>query len=218
MQMSDQQSGLADRFRQFRLVRKLQELSGSPLTAFSVIRMEKMMVNRNRNRIRAPRRSRQWGITRSATSIVVATQAGMSSIDLGGALEATLGYVLNNVTVSAIRLLVSLDFQATAVVGDRVTGAWGISLVSRDAFGIGGTSLPDPSDDNADWIAHGAFSVVADVAAVISRPRNGQWLIKNDSMRRMRENNSVLQMSFRANQVDDPISIAVTGRTLFLLP
>ena len=149
---------------------------------------------------------------------MVATQAGMSSIDLGSALEASLGYVLNNITVSAIRLLVSLDFQATAVVGDRVQGSFGISLVSRDAFGIGGTSLPDPSADNADWIAHGAFSVVADVAAVFSRPRNGQWLIENNSMRKMRENNSILCLSFRATLLDDPISIGTSGRTLFLLP
>ncbi len=167
--------------------------------------------------VRAPRRNRQWGITHVNGSIVVATDAGSMIVDLGSALETFLGNRLANVTVSAIRIQIQFDFQATAVVGDRVAGAWGITVVSNAAFETGAAAISDPTGDDADWMAYGAWSLIADAAAVISRPRDGTIVIKNDSMRKMREANRALVLKLRPSQIDDPISIFVAGRVLFLL-
>jgi len=107
--------------------------------------------------------------------------------------------------------------QATVVAGDRAVGAYGITLVSADAFAAGPASLPDPTADDADWIAHGSFAVVSPVAAVVSQNQFAEIHIDNDSMRKVRENNSVLALIIRATTLDDPISIFISGRTLFIL-
>jgi len=175
------------------------------------------MTTRSITRIRSPRRPRQWGITHSNGAIVAATQAGSLLVNLSAGVEASLGQTMANWTVSAIRFNLDFLFQATAVVGDRVAFAWGIILATADAVGAGATSLPDPNTDDGDWIAHGGSVVVADVAAVISAPRDSKIVIDNNSMRKVRENNSRLMLIIRATLLDDPISVFVSGRTLFLL-
>jgi len=122
-----------------------------------------------------------------------------------------------NWTIGAIRIQLNLQQQATAVVGDRAVGQWGIGLFAADAFTAGAASLPDPSADDADWMAHGGFSIVADVAAVISQPRFSEIKISNDSMRKVRENSQTLALIMRATTLNDPIQIFITGRVLFLL-
>ncbi len=176
-----------------------------------------MTMTRVRTVPRAPRRNRQWGITHANGAIVTATDAGSLIVDLGAALKTFLGGNLANVTVSAIRLKISLNFQATAVVGDRAVAGWGIIVASQQAFDAGAASLPDPVADDADWMAHGSFNVTSDVAAAISRPRDGEFEIRNDSMRKMREANKALVLKFRPSLIDDPISIFISGRVLFLL-
>ncbi len=166
----------------------------------------------------APRRPRQWGLQNNNGSIVAATHAGNLAFDLQSKLETDLGANLHNVTVSAIRLDITLRFQATAVVGDTFNLHWGITWVSSSAAAAGGVALPDPSDDHADWIAHGQRLVVADVAAVISAPRRGLIEIRNDSMRKQKENDSSLLLICQASVVDDPVTIFLGGRVLFLLP
>ncbi len=167
--------------------------------------------------VRAPRRSRQWGITHANGAIVTATDAGSLLIDLGAGLVSDLGADLVNATVSAIRLQFDLNFQATAVVGDRSVGAWGIIVITQSAFDAGVASIPDPTFEDGDWMAHGTWNVAADVAGAISRPRDGQIVLKNDSMRKMRQANKVLALKFRPTLIDDPISIFVSGRVLFIL-
>jgi len=154
-------------------------------------------------------------------SSVAITAAGADNgvaLDLGADLEGDLAANLHNVTASAIRILLSITFQATAVVGDAAIGSYGIMWVPQEAFNTGAAQLPSPDTDSADWMAHGAYHVVADVAAVISMPRFGHNFIKNDSMRKQRENHSVLALIIMATTLNDPISIGVHGRTLFLLP
>ena len=175
------------------------------------------MTNRNVPRIRSPRRNRQWGIVSSNGAIVAATQAGNFILNMSAGVEASLGNTIAGMTISAIRLQLHMNFQATAVVGDRVACQWGIILASIDAVGQGASALPDPTEDDADWMAHGSFMVVADVAAVISRPRDGVVTIDNNSMRKVRENNMRLELIVRATTLEDPISIFVSGRILYLL-
>ncbi len=169
-----------------------------------------------RNTVRSARRPRQWSIFNANGAIVAATDAGATMFNLSASLATTLGQTLANVTVGPIRLDFSFNHQATAVIGDRSAGQWGIILVSAEAFAAGNLSVPDPTTD-ADWMAHGTWNTVADVAGAISRPRDGRQMVRNDSMRKMNENNKVLVLKFRATVIDDPISIFVAGRTLYLL-
>ena len=167
--------------------------------------------------IRAPRRPRQWGIFTGNGVVTSVTEANSLLVDLSAPIETSLGQNMANWTISAIRLLVSVQFQATAVVGDRATLSWGIILVSNTAFADGPSAVPNPANTDADWMAYGAVNVVSDVAAVISRPRDGQFLISNDSMRKVRENSATLAMVFRGTLIDDPISVFIAGRVLYLL-
>ena len=142
----------------------------------------------------------------------------MLLVDLGEELETSIGANLHNVTVSAIRMDMWMSFATTAVVGDRVRMAYGIMWIAQDSFDIGGTSVPDPSTDHVDWIAHGSSEIICDAAAVLSSPRNGLVRIRNDSMRKQRENNSVLALIVRATVLMDPVTIFFSGRTLFIFP
>jgi len=163
------------------------------------------------------RRPRQWGITHANGAIIAATQAAALIINLGTNVEASLGQTMSNWTISAIRMRLDFIHQATCVAGDRAVGAWGITLVGSDAFAAGTASLPDPSSDDADWIAYGGFNLVTPVTAVINKGQYAQEIIVNNSMRKVRENNQVLMLIVRGTLVDDPISVFISGRTLFLL-
>jgi len=159
---------------------------------------------------------RQWGIVNASAAVVSASHSTAISINLGAPLEAAIGSNLHNVTVSAMRFNINLLFQATAVVGDQVNLFWGVMWATKDAIAAGALSLPEPTTDHADWIAHGQMSVVADVAAVVSMPRFGKFYVHNDSMRKQRENASSLVFIAQGQVVQDPITILLGGRVLFL--
>jgi len=164
-----------------------------------------------------PRRPRQWGITHLSGSIIAATEAASITINLSAGVEGSLGQTMSNWTISAIRLRLTFHNQATAVVGDSAFGAWGIALVGLDAFVAGPASMPNPAVDDADWIAHGSFSTVADAAAVVSSPRNSLVVVDNNSMRKVRENSQVLALIMRGTVIQDPVTVNISGRVLFLL-
>jgi len=176
------------------------------------------MTNRSIARIRSPRRARQWAITSATGSLIAVTEAAKIFFDLQSGLETDLGFNLNNTTAGAIRLRLTVEFQATAVVGDRAHGDWGIGWFQDDAIAAGVVSLPNPTNDSFDWMAHGHFDVIADAAAVKSIPRNAQQMIVNDSMRKQRENHSTLGMVVSASVLEDPVNVNLGGRVLFLLP
>jgi len=163
------------------------------------------------------RRARQWGLTVSNGTITAATDAGSLLFDLGIGIEVALGQTLSNMTVGAIRLDIDFHAQSTAVIGDQYRMMWGIIIVSKDAFAVGATSIPDPTADHADWMAHGNVDLVADVAGSTSRPRFSHVEIRNDSMRKIRENNSKVILKVRGITIQDPVQVFVAGRVLFLL-
>jgi len=177
------------------------------------------MTNRSitRNRIPYPRRPRQWGIHISNQTLTTAGSATKNTFVLSAGVEVSLGQKMANWTISAIRLDLDIQFKSTAVVGDQCRIAWGILVAPNDTIVVGGLSLPSPVTDDADWIAHGGMNVVADVAAVTSRPRFSHFEIRNDSMRKVRENNSGLVLLSEAITIEDPVQIFVSGRVLYLL-
>ena len=108
---------------------------------------------------RVPRRARQWGIVQTSTTVSAASEAGKAVIDLQSGLELALDYNLNNVTASAIRLMLNVSFVTAGTLGEAARGAWGIMWASNQAIAAGASSLPNPTQDEADWMAHGAYAV-----------------------------------------------------------
>ncbi len=170
--------------------------------------------------IRAPRRARQWAIRTVNTSIVAATHAGQTAIELLGILEGDLGQEFHNITVGALNF--NVDYRLTnSSAGDDTTVAMGICWVGQDAFDIGGTSLPDPSDDHYDWMFHDIRTMSSSVGVtdVDEMVRNSHLVIRNRSMRKQRENHSTLVMIFRAILLQPTsLQIFIGGRSLVIFP
>ena len=175
------------------------------------------MTTRSISRIRIPRRARQWAIISTSGSVIAATEAAKITFDLQSGLESDLGFSLNNVTASALRYNLVFSFPGGSALGDTCSLMWGIAWLSNDAIAAGAASLPNPNTDHADWMAHGgAFIRSESITAHV--PRGGLFQIKNDSMRKQRENNSTLAMIVSANVLASSVTVSLNGRGLFLLP
>ena len=177
------------------------------------------MTNRNRQFVRTPRRARQWAITNSNGTIVAATQAGMLAINLLALFETDIGAELMNVTISALNY--NINYRLTSsTAGDDLTIACGVIIVSEDAFGEGGAALPRPSADHSDWMFNDIRTLTSTQGTDIDEQVPGSFLeIRNKSMRKMRENHSVLAMIFSATLLQPTsVQIFIGGRCLVLLP
>ncbi len=160
-----------------------------------------------------------WGITNVNASIVTAGPTGMKFIDLMQLLRADLETNLFELTASAIRLNI-LYRDAAAQSTDTSTVAMGIGWVSDTAIAASGAALPDPATDHFDWMAHDIRMYQA-VGGTDSEQVNepGFFTVKNDSMRKQRENHSTLGIVFNAHLIQgQSIQVFVGGRVLFLLP
>ena len=169
---------------------------------------------------RAPRMPRQWAITAQNQSIVTASHAGMSIVNLLSTYETDIGAEIHNATISAMNF--NINYRSTgATTGDDTVVFCGIILVGQDAFTVGGTSLPDPVSDHADWMFWEGRTLTAsrDVTDVDEQVYNSQLEIRNRSMRKMRENHQVLAMIFRASLLQQTqLQIFIQGRVLVLNP
>ncbi len=176
------------------------------------------MTQRNRI-VRAPRKERMWGIVDANGSLIAATAAAMIFVDAMTLLRADVGYDLPGVTASAIRLNIGYR-KTTAAIGDDDTVAMGIGWVSDTAIAAGGAALPDPSTDHFDWMAHDIRTVTASTGSDADQMNTeGFYTVKNDSMRKQRENHSTLGLVFRCTLLQSvSIQVFVGGRVLFLLP
>ena len=177
------------------------------------------MVTRRFGGVRTPRKDRLWGITTANGSLIAATPATMIVFPLMSSLKTDVGYEMPGVTASAIRLNVTYR-QTAAQLGIDDTIAAGIGWVSDTAIASSGAALPDPSTDHFDWMFHDIRTISAvTVASADQVPANGNYTIRNDSMRKQRENHSALVMIFRCTLLQSTnIQIFVGGRVLFLLP
>ena len=166
-----------------------------------------------------PRRARQWANTPMVTTTIsTAGETGKAVIDLQAQLEVDLDYNLNNVTASAIRLNLYVRTQATVVVGDTMSGLWGVMWVNDDAIAVGATAVPSPAGDSADWMAHGTWAIAADTAGAVGFPATNPFPVLSDSQRKQRENHSSLVFVMEVVLLSDPVTIFLGGRVLFLLP
>ena len=185
--------------------------------------MSNMPLIRTRSPIRSLRRERQWGITSVNTSIVSAGHAGQKNIDLMAGIRSASAYQMPGVTASALRF--NVNYRPTSwAAGDDVTVACGVIWATDRAIAAGGVSLPNPDADDADWMFHDLRTMSApgngfDTADSDIPPHNSQLLIRNDSMRKQRENDSTLVMIFESVLLQSTsLQIFVGGRALFLLP
>jgi len=179
------------------------------------------MTNRSITRFRrnGVRRARQWGIINANGSLIAATHAAQIAFELNAELDSDLASNMHNVTASAMNINVTYR-QTAGMRGDDDTIWCGVAWVSQRAFDAGGVALPDPSTDHYDWMFNDGRTLVNELAAdgdVMAR--NGFLEVRNNSMRKQRENSSVLVMIFRSILLQSTsVQVFVSGRTLFLFP
>ena len=161
-----------------------------------------------------------WGMTFSNVTIAAATHAALVAVPLDTGLEGEIGSNLHDATASAIRLNVSYRLTA-ATQGDDVTMAMGIGWISDTAIAAGGVSVPSPISDHYDWMYHDVRTMAASPASAGGDEilANGYIEIRNNSMRKQRENASGLVAVFQANLLQSTsVQVFVGGRVLFLNP
>ena len=164
--------------------------------------------------VRQQRRARQWAIT-NATFTASTTPV---AIDLQSQLEVDMDQNLHNVTAAAIRISLGCFFLTGSTVGERTWLYFGIIWMGNDAIVAGGASLPNPVNDSADWMMHGARLLTSE-ATVGNLPRGGQIDFFSDFMRKQRENNSSLILIGVTSSLNEhSVSVHVGGRVLFILP
>ena len=164
-----------------------------------------------------PRRPRQWSIINLNGSVINA--ANPIVFNLVADLEAALSDIANNWTASALRLQMTVERVAGGSASDFAQLMWGVGWFNNQALAAGVTSLPDPRADNADWYAHGVYHWHASgTGARNADDANSQVLVRTDSMRKQRENNSSLVMVVAAVASDVAVQVIVQGRVLFILP
>ena len=159
------------------------------------------------------RRERQWTIIQSNFTM----SGALVAIDLTTVLEASLGSTLHNVTVSALRLTIDMNFAAGLTVGDRSLNYFGVMWISREALAVGSAALANPATDAADWMMHGTRLIVSE-SALLHKPRGASMEFFSDSQRKQRENNSVLVLIGTAPISDHGVQVFIGGRALFILP
>ena len=159
-------------------------------------------------------------MTNQNGTIAAASQAGMLAVNLLSTYEADIGSELHNVTIGALNY--NINYRLTsATTGDDMTISCGVIIVSEDAFGEGGAALPRPNLDHSDWMFNDTRTMSAsrDVTDIDEQAFNSQLEIRNRSMRKMRENHSVLAMIFIATLLQPTTcQVFIGGRCLVLLP
>ena len=156
-----------------------------------------MATRTNRIPIRAPRRARQWAITNANVSLIGTAEAFRVGVDLLAGLELELDMQLHNLTASAIRLNVTYRMSGAQQTDEDVV-AMGIAWIPQGAIALGGASLPDPVTAHYDWMFHDIRMLKGEGAAdQDTTPRNGFVEIRNNSMRKQRENHSTLALIFQ---------------------
>ena len=172
-----------------------------------------MRFPQRRQAAQGSRRARQWAIVNQNFT----TSQTKVGVDLQSALETDLGYNLNNVTVSASRLTIGLQFATGSTIGDRVNMYFGMVWVGKDALVAGEAALPSPINDSVDWIMHGTRLLVSE-SIVIHMPRGGQMEFFSDSARKQREANQTLVLMGQADVSEHGLQAFIGGRVLFILP
>ena len=161
-------------------------------------------------RSRAPKRKTVWVGTadQGAVSLASGGSAIVSSFDPSSfaILKATIARVRGEINV----------FPQVTTADLSINGAYGLCVVSDEAFAAGAASIPRPFDDDdwAGWLVHGYFSNRVIASAV----DNGLWItskaIDSKAMRKVGPGETVVWM---IESQGGAISVLFNARVLIML-
>ncbi len=123
------------------------------------------MTHFRRTRTSSSRRQVTWVGSADQNYVAVATGANviLQSFD-------AFANGMEKPTITRVRGQVSVGPQAGSADLD-IVGAWGMAIVSNQAFAAGQASIPGPFDEDGwdGWLAHGYFSMKLDVTTDVGR-------------------------------------------------
>jgi len=151
----------------------------------------------------------------------------LPSIEFNFTGSATVGLVALNFTLpqTVLRMLgeyvISPTDGATFTAGDAISMVVGIGVVSTDAFGVGGASLPDPAGEPEFpwlfWKSHRLFIHSNTDSAVQSRAASLRYGFDIRSMRRVKPRESLAFIWQYVDSTGAPLYTASVGHTRVLL-
>jgi len=157
---------------------------------------------------------RTWALVDSSTFTVAGANLPVAT-DLLLNMKTNLETSVHDVTISAIRLNVGVKLTGTQT--EFVTLCMGVIVMGIDALAVGTTSLPDPAEEHADWMAYASRSFNGNPGASGDDVIMHNIELHSDSMRKMRENRQTLALVV-ATQFNTLLSVTIlpTGRVLVL--
>ena len=131
--------------------------------------------------VRGPRRKKGWDSGPGGTAALALSSS--SSAILGSGLQV----LVDGQTLIRTRGLFSLVGLTAAAVGDGFQGAFGIGIVSENAFGVGITAVPTPITDVGwdGWLFHHFVSAHAAQNAG-SDAANQHFMVDSKAMRKIK--------------------------------
>ena len=102
----------------------------------------------------------------------------------------------DGITVVRIRGILQLILTAASAPLDGFTGAFGICVVTEDAFAVGVTAVPDPVDDVGwdGWMWHSFYSLIQPIAfaAQSAATSNQTLVIDTKAMRKLHASDVII--------------------------
>jgi len=117
-------------------------------------------VARRRGLIQAPRGARRlssWGFGTGGVTVTSVSSTSNTIIGSGVALSTE-----DKATIVRTHGRLVLSITAAAAAEDACIGAFGVCLVSAQAFAAGAASIPDPQDDRHwdGWLLHQSYALM----------------------------------------------------------
>ncbi len=171
------------------------------------------MARPRRGQLRSPRRSTAWGtgVGSTAPTTINGTQTSI----IGGSIVPG----VDGLTIIRIRGYIELVMDAIAAAQDGFTGAFGICLVTTDAFAVGITAMPDPVGDAHwdGWFYHRFFSFHAAAGAVSNELRLA-WELDSKAMRKFPAGMNAVLLLETTEIGTASMEVFADSRTLVKLP
>ena len=161
------------------------------------------------------RRRTGWDIGPGSSTLQTVTASGSIIVGLGSET------VLDGITIVRIRGLLRLVLLAGGAA-EGFIGAFGICIVSSDAFAVGITAIPSPVDDTDwnGWMWHQYFSLTLSAAfqATGAGPHSVDLPIDSKAMRKTGVNNVITLIGEFTEIGTSSMTISADSRVLAKLP
>ena len=166
----------------------------------------------------AQRRRTGWEVGVGDIDAILTVTAPSVSIIGDGVILASDGF-----TLIRTRGIIQLITTSNDIALGGFTGAFGICKVTRDAFDVGVTAVPDPVADSTwdGWLWHTFFSLLQGSvfsAQVSAGSGNMQIVIDSKAMRKAAENEVFILVGEFLESGVASMSVVADTRMLFKLP